>query len=273
VDALDMTESYSDLQVDSQQQYPKYPSLGVHNAGAKTWPENEYSDKIASNKQQHFEVTQQRQRKRICGVTLRTLWITAVVVVIVVIGAAIGGSLASINRRKTPAAATTNSQASTTTSDTPASSSSAALVTTSPSQTTSTISITTSTVIGPSETLLVDCPSSNNTLYAAPSTNQLYRIACGRTFQNQNSGQNVIYQTTSSLDGCISLCAAYNEQNATEILDGLSEICNAVCWRATIVGDDHPGSCFGFATTNSSGNFLYDEDSRCDGAAWVNQSV
>lgn len=79
-------------------------------------------------------------------------------------------------------------------------------------------------------------------------------------------------QQTTSLDNCISLCDAYNTLNQAKIKAGTVDICNAVCFRVTITGDDFPGQCFGFETTNSSAAFVYTGDTRCDSAALINQS-
>jgi hypothetical protein len=76
----------------------------------------------------------------------------------------------------------------------------------------------------------------------------------------------------SSLDDCISACAAYNVQNAAGIAAGEGNLCNTVCWRATIEGDDYPGVCFGFTTVLSAdGGFVYGGDERCDSGLLVSQ--
>jgi hypothetical protein len=131
-------------------------------------------------------------------------------------------------------------------------------------------SITTTSTVGPSTTLILDCPSSNNTLYSAGGA--LFRKLCSNDFLNAKS-QDVVNQPTGSLNDCINLCAGYNLDNETAIASGRETVCNAVCRRATIAGDDFPGQCFGFATQNSSGNFVLGGDIRCDSAPWINQDL
>lgn len=265
-----MTDHFSDLQVDTHEQYPKYLSSGLHKNGAHADSEHIYSDKIVKDEQAQLEAGGPHSQKHICGLAARTFWIVAAIISVIVIAAAVGGgvggSLAGKSHSATPAAATTQSQ----TSSAATTSSVSAPVTTPPTSTTSTVSISTFTTVGPTETLLVDCPSSNNTLYSPPSSSELWRKSCGNSFLGNNI--NLVNSATVSLDDCITLAAAYNVENVTEIADGASNVCNAVCWRATIAGDDYPGVCFGFTTTNSSGGFTYATDDRCDSAALINQS-
>lgn len=272
-----MTDQYSDLQVDHQQQFPKYTLPDSHDADKEAHdPAPVYSDKIAAEEQANLK---RGRRKRICGLAAKTFWIVAAIVAFIIIAAAVGGgvggSLAGKNSDNKSAAASTSSQitstAGTASASAPSSSSAPPTSSSVPSTTTTTASITTSTTIGPSQTLLVDCPSSNNTFYQPPSfPTQLYTKICSLSYLS--NGINVVLQNTSSLNGCIDACANYNVQNATNIKDGTSNVCNAVCWRYTIIGDDYPGTCFGFTTTNSSGGFVYEPDLRCDSAALVNQS-
>jgi hypothetical protein len=274
-----MTEPYSDLQIDHQQQFPKYSLPNSHDADKEAHnPAYVYSDKIAAEGQSDL---QRGKRKRICGLAARTFWIVAAIVAFIIIAAAVGGgvggSLAGKNSDNKSAAASTSSQltitasVANTVSTSAPSSSSAGPITSSVPSTTTTVSLSTSTTIGPTETLLIDCPSSNNTFYQPPNfPTQLYTKTCSLSYLS--NGINVVLQNTSSLNGCIDACANYNVQNATNIADGASNVCNAVCWRYTIIGDDYPGTCFGFTTTNSSGGFVYEPDTRCDSAALVNQS-
>jgi hypothetical protein len=118
-DAITMTEPYSDLQVDSQRQSPKYSSPNQLRGEAKSdFAVQTYSDKIAGEEQPYPEVAhphpqypQQRQRKRICGLLGRTFWIVAAIVAIIVVAGGVGGgvpaSLAGKNdSTKSPAALT-----------------------------------------------------------------------------------------------------------------------------------------------------------------------
>jgi hypothetical protein len=269
-------QHYSDLQVDHDSQYAKYPSSGPHDAGSHASTAPTYSDKIYQGEEQYVENEQPRSRRRICGLKAKTFYMVAAIIAIVIIAAAVGGgvggSLAGKNNNATPADVSTSTslQSSSTSSSTPLSS---ALTTSSPTATTSEISITTSTAIGPSETLLIDCPSSNNTFYNPPSSTGLWRKLCSSSYLNSN-GINAWVNTggVTSLNDCIALATSYNLVNATEIASGSSNIANAVCFRATITNDDFPGQCFGYTTTNSSGNFVTTGDTRCDSAALINQS-
>jgi len=102
-----------------------------------------------------------------------------------------------------------------------------------------------------------------------------FRKMCGKTFLNINaaSNENSVNQKASSLDSCINLCAAYNVQSASSIALGHNQICNAVCWRNSLDNDDHPGTCFGFTTQNSSNAFVVSDQSFCDSAAWIDQTI
>jgi hypothetical protein len=201
-------------------------------------------------------------KKRMCGLAPRTFYILFAVVCLVVIAAAVGGgvggSLASKKSTSTPP----GSPASTTTND----NGTQGLITVAPSSTTASISLT--TTIGPSTTLISDCPSSNNTVYSA--NGALFRKICGNSFQNSNGIDAVVNQPTALLNDCINMCASYNLANKSAILAGTNKLCSAVCWRATITGDDFPGQCFGYTTQNSSGNFLLSGDVKCNSAAWIN---
>ncbi len=130
---------------------------------------------------------------------------------------------------------------------------------------------TTSTIIGPKQTLYRDCPSSNNTIYnAVGSVDFQFRKACGRSYKQPFA--NVINIKTESLDDCINLCATFNLRNKTEIANGKSTPCNSVCW---VNGLDNglPGQCFGSVTYNSTSGFEYRDQDYCDSGAWINQKV
>lgn len=99
----------------------------------------------------------------------------------------------------------------------------------------------------------------------------MFRKICQNAALNQNGIDAVVNTPTSNLDSCIQLCAAYNVENASQILSGASDVCNAVCWRDTITGNDWPGQCFGYSTRNSSSEFILTSDDRCAGAALINQ--
>lgn len=204
--------------------------------------------------------------KRICGLVPKIFYILVAVAILIVVGAAVGGgvggSLASKKNTSSSASTTSAGQSATSTNATQGPITAAPTTTTNP--------ITTTSTVGSSTTLILDCPSSNNTLYSA--NGALFRKFCSNSLLNANS-QNVVNQPVDSLDDCINLCAGYNLSNETAIAAGKNSVCNTVCWRATITGDDFPGQCFGFTTQNSSGAFILSGDARCDSAAWINQNL
>jgi len=212
-------------------------------------------------------------RKRICGLTVPVFWIICAVIGVIIVGAVVGGVVGSSSKNNTSSKAAPSIEASSSNTNQPTPASSATdstssnTITSSASLTTS-VTLTTTSVIGPSTTLLSDCPSSNNTIYQIDSA--YFRKFCSNDLQS--NGENAVDVPTESLDDCIALCNAYNIQNGSEIEAGSSILCNAVCWRATIAGDDLPGQCFGFTTQNSSNSFVFKGDRNCDSAAWINQS-
>lgn len=213
-----------------------------------------------------------------CGLAPRTFWILVAVAAIVMVGAVaggVGGSLAQKDTSRSLYTQYTSAPLSSTITGSSAIASTTNLTTTSASSTTSTPSITTTQVPGPTSTILRDCPSSNNTLYSYGATDDPmeFRKICGLSYLNsQQASSGAVNQLSTSLDDCINICAAYNVQNRTEIADGSSFVCNAVCWRNGFVDDDFPGQCFGYATQNSSGEFVVAQQAKCDSAAWINQS-
>ncbi|TVY16318.1 hypothetical protein LARI1_G006596 [Lachnellula arida] len=248
------------------------------------------------------------QHRRVCGLALRTFWTIVAVGIVVVIGAAVGGSVGGSLASKSSSVAASSSpnlgslvQASTTSaassgqstnstipsltisessmqpSTTFAASSDQSTTLTTPSLTSTQVALTTTQIIGPSYTLLRDCPSSNNTLYGITlgPTTMNFRKVCGRTYPNilGASNENLVNQKTSSLDSCINLCASYNVKSASAIASGQSLVCNAVCWRNSLDHDDYPGNCFGFTTQNSSSAFVVDDEANCDSAAWIDQRI
>jgi hypothetical protein len=265
-----MTAEYSDLQVDDAEHALGY-STKEHLYGGSAQPVSNVSD-VTCYEQAHFEPVSQ---KRICGLPVKTFWITTAIITVVIVAAAVGGGVGGsvLSKSNSMAAASTVSTQSinatyaptTTTSSSTGPITSAAL---------NTVALTTTSLIGPSTTLLSDCPSSNNTLYNIDlgSDNMLFRKICSAAYLNTNGIDAVVNTPTNSLDVCISLCADYNVQNQTEIANGIQNVCNAVCWRGTFTDDDYPGYCFGYTTQNSSQSFVVTNDTRCDSAAWINQS-
>ncbi|KAJ3456216.1 hypothetical protein MRS44_016239 [Fusarium solani] len=104
-------------------------------------------------------------------------------------------------------------------------------------------------------------------------TYHLFRKRCNVGFAG--SPDNVVNIPAKSLDDCINKCARYNEKNKTEIASRESNVCNSVCWRHRVTGDDWPGQCFGSTIQNStSSGFPVDEDQiECDSGAWINQEI
>lgn len=225
------------------------------------------------------------QQETICGLRKSRFWIlvvVAVVVVIAAVGGGIGGALASASSNKGSNAKTAdtsqpdgvNALLSSFTS--PSSSAAAAAAASSSlsltasigpsllSSTTSTptmepkISVTATTIVGPTSTIVRDCPSSNDTLYDVTlgNTKMSFRKECGISIVGTGVNQNAVVKVVSSLDECIDLCAAYNINNRTRIAAGTDKVCNTVCWRNTFdkINDWPGGMCFGFAGQNTTDN-------------------
>ncbi|CZR65993.1 uncharacterized protein PAC_15893 [Phialocephala subalpina] len=217
------------------------------------YPDDGYSSKVHKN--------------RICGLKARSFWIlfsiiTAVVVIGAAVGGGIGGSMAARSQKSKDSSSTTTGQPSNDTV-TSASSSSASNTNNTPTPTSSKpITVTTTEIIGPSQTLSRDCPSSNGTLYDVAIGPQVYSF---RKFCNTvlvTIGANVVSTPTNDLNTCINRCAEYNFHNN-------STGCNSVCWWNTI-DSPGPGTCWGFPTQNSSSGFQFEVQPICDSAGWIN---
>ncbi|OQO05981.1 hypothetical protein B0A48_10077 [Cryoendolithus antarcticus] len=225
---------------------------------------------------------------RTCGMPRWVFWTAMVVTALIIIGVAVGGGVgatlhtganAEASAALTPtarfSATSVISGAPTISTATAETATSAAMVATT---TSFMASITTTQVPLPQKTLLRDCPSSNNTLhsYGSLESPQLFRKFCNQV-NYAIAGTDNVNGPTVSLNDCIDLCASYNDQNRTEIAGSSSPVCSAVCWRNGIVpGDDFPGQCFGWQTTNKSdGSFAWKagDQNNCDGAALINQQV
>lgn len=236
-----------------------------------------------------------KPERRICGLTPMLFYVLLAVGVVVIVGAGVGGSVGGVLASHS---SSNNSKSISGSGSTTKAASSAS--TTTPTATTSSnqvASVTTTEVVGPTATLYRDCPSSNDTLYSVSfgSDEYIYRKYCSMSLVDD--AKTVVNQPTTDLDSyvsllfslhifllythiylnvphsCINLCAVYNLQNATEIADGDSQPCNAVCWRNGFVDDEFPGQCFGSTTQNSStGGFNFDStEVICDAAGWINQ--
>lgn len=227
----------------------------------------------------------------ICGLRKRTFWIllgVALVIVAAAVGGGVGGALASRSSSKSTTATTTsndNNNADAPQSSPQSSSSDPTPTSSTPTPSSSTLALTTTTVVGPSNspqpTLLRDCPSSNNTLYTVTygSTSYQFRKLCNDAYVNINGVTAPVQGVFRSLDDCIDKCASYNRNNATRIAAGTDPLCNSVCWRNTFdkENDWEGGHCFGFTTANKTegAETLFRTTGTgaiCDSAALINQN-
>jgi hypothetical protein len=224
--------------------------------------------KIASDAHIH----EQDQPRTICGLQKRTFWIILIIVALIIvaaIGGGIGGALASNKHSTTNSAGAAQSSAS--------SQLGSSSTTPTPTSAEPTTPVTTTAIVGPSSTIMRDCPSSNNTLYSIThgDSNMQFRKTCEVDLLNVNGIQNTFGRPVASLNECIDLCGAYNINNRTQIQAGKNIICNAVCWRNTFdkINDWPGGMCFGFTTRNTTSGFryTYPAETRCDSAALINQ--
>lgn len=216
----------------------------------------------------------------ICGLRKRTFWIVVVVAIVIIaaaVGGGVGGALGSNKSSNKASSDNTATNTVTLQSQSDVQSSS----TTSPTPTSSSPPITTTTIVGPTATILRDCPSSNNSVYSVStgSTSQQFRKVCNLSFVNINGIASVVNGVVKTLDDCINACALYNANNRTQIAAGTNPICNSVCWRNTFdkTNDWEGGRCFGFTTQNITSNgestwrYRLPAEKICDSAALMNQ--
>lgn len=268
------TVGYSDLEVAGERQQP---DLEVVPGSAQPYQPIQY-DKVMVD----YNTVAEPAPKRIWGLAPKTFWLLAAGVLIV-IGAAIGGGIGGALSKNDSADGTNvdadeqqdDSRSSSTSSPATTSSdiSSSASITPTPSSSSSTsIQITTTEVVGPKQTLLRDCPSSNDTIYNAIGSVQLqFRKLCGNSYVD--FGDSLVNAGAGSLDDCIDMCATYNIKNRDEIESGGGDYCGTVCWRNTF-DTDWPGQCFGGALAGNAtdGGFRVTKDPEvvCDSGAWIN---
>lgn len=250
-----MSHGYSDLQV-----VPDQPSLEPAQA-EKELATQQGTEKPAGDIPAYQDIN--FPNRHICGLRRKTFWIVLAIATVVVIAAAVGGGVGGALSNRSSASASASASSSSGVSST-------APTTTVPSS----VSITTTTIAGPTQTLLRDCPSSNNSLYEVAFGSDQFEFRKMCSVKLAGTGDNVVNDKTTSLDDCISRCASYNNANRTEIASGSSGVCNAVCWRNSL-SSDWPGQCFGFSTQNSStGGFSIDTSGvECDSAGWINQEI
>lgn len=221
------------------------------------------------------------RKGRICGLSVWLFWVLVVAIATVVIAAVVAGSVVGTSKKHRNgsgkiAASTSARTFATSFSSLPDVTRATASASSSNSRSTSitTASITSSKIPGPTpgQSLVQDCPSSNQTIYSFGATGSLtlFRKWCNWEFTDVNGATSAPNTQANSLDECIQLCASYNIQNATEIADGSSNVCNAVSWRYANT-DNFLGQCFGYTTKNESGSFVGEYSDHSDSAAWINQ--
>lgn len=228
---------------------------------------------------------EKRLANTICGMRKKPFWIVVAVAIIVVIAAAVGGGVGGALSSRKSSSSSTSSNGVAGASNSSSTTTSARQVSSPASTSTSaTQVITTTTLVGPSNspqpTLLRDCPSSNNSIYAVTygSTSFQYRKLCDGAYLNIDGVTAPVQGVVKSLNDCINLCANYDNTNSTEIASGNSPICNSVCWRNTFdsANDWEGGHCFGFTTSNATVNgvsgFQIEESTICDSAVLINQN-
>lgn len=221
------------------------------------------------------------EKRRICGLPWYGRWrygITAagLLIILAAIGGGVGGALSSRSDQSKTSQGSTNSVSSPENSSVSSSAQRSSM--SDLASTTSTLAITTSTLsVGPTQTFLSDCPSSNNTIYSiqnGDSKPALFRKFCGRTLNGPPNGPISVNVRVQDLDECIDLCAAFNTQNQALIAGNNISPCNAVCFRnGRPPGNDYPYQCFGGFTANISNQFDLNTDGKtdCDSATWINQ--
>lgn len=168
-------------------------------------------------------------RKRICGLSVRMFWIALSVAAVVIVGGAVGGGVAasrisaraqsestSTSSTTSPASLTSSTSLATSTTSLDTSTVSSEIATQSATPTTpqTTASITTSSIVGQSQTLYRDCPSSDGTVYDVTLGDDTYmfRKYCNIVLVSLGY-DNVVTGTTTDLKACIDKCAIYNYQN------------------------------------------------------------
>jgi hypothetical protein len=212
----------------------------------------------------------QYEKPRVCGLKRTTFWILVGAAAVIITAAAVGGGLGGgLSRAKeTTASSQKASESSPSTSST-----SSIDISMNIASATATISAEVGTVSGTAKTLYRDCPSSNDTFYNVEysSTTYEFRKLCNMQAVINGDHRTFVNQATSTLNECINLCAAYNENNVTKSTG--KNICSSVCWRNGFVNNDWPGQCFGYAGNNNSNSagFNLQADITCDSAIWVNE--
>lgn len=215
--------------------------------------------------------------KTICGLRRRWFWIVALLAITVVAGAVGGGVGGALASKSSNSDNNTSNEGIGAAQSSTSLQSAASSTTPTPTSAEPSTSISRTSIVGPSSTIVRDCPSSNNTLYDVTlgDSKMTFRKACAISYLNANGIDSVVARPMKSLDDCINACATYNINNRTQIASGSNRICNAVCWRNTFdpINDWPGGMCFGYTSQNSSGTFKFrtPAETRCDSAALINQ--
>lgn len=226
-----------------------------------------------------------RGEATICGLRRKIFWIIFAVAIVVVagaIGGGVGGALASRSSRTSNNPSTNTERLSdshTTSADAAKSQNIIGSSSVQPSPTLSTTSITATSVVGPTATIIRDCPSSNNSVYSVTTGKAVmqFRKTCEMSYLNVNGDDFSYARVVSTLNECIDLCAAYNINSRDQIQLGKDRICNAVCWRNTFKNNETGGQCYGYTTQNvttdgkSTWRYGIPPETKCDGAALMNQ--
>lgn len=259
------TQGYSDLEVIPGQR--QQPDLEV--VPGSTLPyQYIQSDKFVVD----YNTASQSVPRRICGLTPKLFWLS-VVGLIIVIGAAVGGGVGgSLSKQYSTDDAATAAATEQDNSSSSEASSSLSPTSATPTPSSTSIQITTTEIVGPTQTLFRDCPSSNDTIYDAIGSVQLqFRKLCSNSYVD--FGDAVVGEKANSLDDCIDMCAMHNINNRDKIEAGGGDYCGTVCWRNTF-DTDFPGQCFGSAMAGNAtdGGFRVSKDPEviCDSGAWIN---
>lgn len=212
------------------------------------------------------------KKPRVCGLKRTTFWILVAAAIVIITAGALGGGLGGgLSRGRET---TTSSQKPSEQSPPASSTSSTGDAVRNTASATATISAVVGTISGTAATLYRDCPSSNDTMYNVEynSTTYQFRKLCNMQAVIHGDHATYVNQATSTLNDCINLCAAYNENNVTNASG--NKVCSSVCWRNGFVNDDWPGQCFGYAGNNDSysGGFNLQVDVTCDSAVWINEA-
>ncbi|KAF2745316.1 hypothetical protein M011DRAFT_406705 [Sporormia fimetaria CBS 119925] len=215
------------------------------------------------------------KKARICGIKRKTFFIILAIAIGVIIGAGIGGGVAAAMSKKDASPQQANLDPLNTGASRSSSSSKSA------TPTTIGPSFKTIEVVSPTKTLYRDCPDSDNTIKEITlddnTPTMRFRKKCRTDFDKPKGRTKgfVVNTKLLNLDDCINQCAMWNRNNREDIMNGLKDKCNVVCWRSTFESD-WPAQCFGWQSVNSTNSnnewdFSSYDSSQCDGAGWIDE--